>query len=199
MNADRDWRLGDESLRPSDEAALIAAAQADPAAFGALYRHYLTPVYRYACARLASDEQAADVTQHIFLRALEALPAYEDRGLPFSAWLFRIARNVVIDNARRRRVAIPWQDLPEADHPHALEPEQPEASAIQHDALRRFEALIAPLPDDDRDVITLRFLIGLPTREIAAIVGKSDGAVRMQITRSLRVLKEHAHAHVQAE
>ncbi len=90
----------------SDDDQLVAAAQADPALFAALYRRYLTRVYRYARARVPTDEDAADATQQVFLQALDALPSYRARGVPFSAWLFRIARNATIDAHRRRRATL---------------------------------------------------------------------------------------------
>ncbi|MDQ3549850.1 MAG: sigma-70 family RNA polymerase sigma factor [Chloroflexota bacterium] len=184
MDGQRDYRFDDDPVGCAGEAALVAAAQADPTAFGVLYRQYLPQLYRYVRSRLPTDEEAADITQSVFLKALEALPSYQGRGIPFAAWLFRIARNALIDVSRRQRPAVAWQDLPEA--------QQPEATA-QHDALSQFDALIAPLDEHQREILVLRFVVGLPTREIAAIVGKSDGAVRMQLSRSLRTLKEYAH------
>src|SRR5687768_7689642 len=104
----------DERANGVDETALVAAAQTDPAAFGTLYRHYLPQLYRYLRSRLPTDEEAADLTQHVFLKALEALPAYRRRDVPFAAWLFRIARNALIDAQRRKRPVVPWQAIPEA-------------------------------------------------------------------------------------
>jgi len=147
MDSQRDSRLDDDPVSCAGEAALIAAAQADPAAFGILYRQYLPQLYRYVRSRLPTDDEAADVTQSVFLKALEALPAYQGRGVPFAAWLFRIARNALIDVSRRQRPAIPWQDVSEA--------QQPEATA-QHDALSHFDALIAPLDNIQREILRFR-------------------------------------------
>jgi RNA polymerase sigma factor (sigma-70 family) len=74
------------------------------------------------------------------------------------------------------------------------DPDQPEAAVIRQESLTRFEAMLAPLNDDQRDLLALRFVVGLPTREIVTIVGKSDGAVRAQLSRALKTLKEHHHA-----
>ncbi|MGH2484641.1 MAG: RNA polymerase sigma factor, partial [Ktedonobacterales bacterium] len=101
MNDPASVRVQDEAA-DDGEAALIADAQRDLRAFDALYRRYVTRVYRYARAHTASDEDAADLTQHIFLRALDALPHYRAGPAPFGAWLFRIARNTVVDAHRRR-------------------------------------------------------------------------------------------------
>ena len=178
----RDFHGGDAPDECAGEAALVAAAQADPAAFGILYRRYLPQLYRYLRSRLLTDEEAADLAQQVFLKVLEALPTYQPRGAPFAAWLFRIARNALIDTQRRQRHAVPLQDIPEA--------QLPEATASQHDELSHFDTLIEPLDASQREMLVLRFVVGLPTREIAAVVGKSDGAVRMQLSRSLRTLKE---------
>src|SRR5262249_32548584 len=103
----------DSSRAVSDESALIAAAQRDPTAFDALYQLYVTRVYRYLRAHTSSDDDAADLTQQVFLRALDALPTYRSRGAPFGAWLFRIAHHAVVDTHRQRRVTIAWDALSE--------------------------------------------------------------------------------------
>src|SRR5512143_4189593 len=90
-----------------DDAALErlvgAARTGDPEAFGALFDHYHGPVHRYVAARVNRPSDAEDLTQLVFVKALEALPRYESRGVPFGGWLFRLARNVVIDHIRTRR------------------------------------------------------------------------------------------------
>lgn len=86
-----------------DEPSLIQAARLDPKAFGLLYQRYLTSIYRYLRARTPNEQAAADLTQQVFLKALASLPKYRPRGLPFAAWLFRIARNTAIDRYRRSR------------------------------------------------------------------------------------------------
>src|SRR5512143_576975 len=83
---------------------LVAAAQAgDPDAFGGLFDRYYVPVYRFVAARIGRPSDAEDLAQLVFVKALEALPRYEARGVPFGGWLFRLARNVVIDHVRTRR------------------------------------------------------------------------------------------------
>ena len=80
-----------------------AAKGGDPEAFGALFDHFYAPVYRYVAARVGRPSDAEDLAQLVFVKALEALPRYELRGVPFGGWLFRLARNVVIDHVRTRR------------------------------------------------------------------------------------------------
>jgi RNA polymerase sigma-70 factor (ECF subfamily) len=172
-----------------EERALIVAAQADPLVFETLYRRYREPIHRYLLAHLSSVDDAADLTQHVFLKALENLPVYRDRGVPFSAWLFRIARNAAIDRIRSRRPSVDWDRIQEAEQP--VEQTTPESEALRNDAMRRFDALVSSLDDDKRDLLSLRFVAGLTTPEIARVLGKSDAAVRVQLSRTLRILKEH--------
>jgi len=185
---DSTWETVNEQDR-DEQRALIAAAQADPLVFETLYRRYREPIHRYLLAHLSSADDAADLTQHVFLKALENLPKYHDRGLPFSAWLFRIARNAAIDRARSRRPAIAWDRVQEAEQP--VEQTTPESEALRNDAMRRFDALVSPLDDDKRDLLSLRFVAGLTTPQIARVLGKSDAAVRVQLSRTLKILKEH--------
>ncbi len=179
--------LEDDSHPQSDEAALIRAAQAEPAAFGELYRRYLPRLYRYLRTRTGSEDDAADLVQQTFLKALDALPGYRDRGLPFAAWLFRIARNVLTD-AHRRQSTVAWDLLPEALLPHAEE--DPEALVVRREALTRLRALLVDLDADKRELLALRFAGGLSAREIAAIVGKSEAALKKQLSRVIQTLRE---------
>jgi RNA polymerase sigma-70 factor (ECF subfamily) len=174
------------------DAALIADAQRDPRAFDALYRRYLTRVYRYTRAHTASDEDAADLTQQIFLRALDALPRYRAGPAPFGGWLFRIASNTLVDAHRRRAPAqIALDALPEALHPHAGH--EPEATALRAESLARLRELVAALDAEKRELLALRFAARLSSPEIAAAVGKSPAAVQKQLTRILHALKEQYH------
>ncbi|HET7036887.1 MAG TPA: sigma-70 family RNA polymerase sigma factor [Thermomicrobiaceae bacterium] len=174
-----------------DEAALVAAARDDPAAFAELYRCELPRIYRYLRARTGSAAEAEDLSQQVFLQALTALPRYRERGLPIAAWLFRIARNAAHDAARRRGrqvVAFSWDDLPEERQPGSES--GPELIVLQRESLERLSALLAGLSDDKRDLLALRVAAGLSIREIAAAVGKSEAAVRKQLERTLKRLKE---------
>src|SRR5256714_13984737 len=109
-------REGDGPL--SDEVALVRAARQEPSAFGTLYDRYLGRIYAYLRARTSTDEEAADLTQQVFLQALDALPRYREGRVPFAAWLFRIARNAAIDSYRRRTSGA-WDLVPEALQPLA--------------------------------------------------------------------------------
>ncbi|MGA7671887.1 MAG: sigma-70 family RNA polymerase sigma factor [Nitrolancea sp.] len=182
-------RTGIESL--GNEAALVQAAKVDGEAFSRLYRHYRLPIYRYCRARSRTDEDAADLAQQVFLRAFEALPRYEERGFPFGAWLYRLAHNAVIDAARRPERTLPMEQVLTPRERHL--PNEPESSALEADSLLRFQQLIAPLTEERRHLLTLRFVLELPTAEIAGILGKRDTAIRSQLKRALASLKEQQH------
>jgi RNA polymerase sigma-70 factor (ECF subfamily) len=180
--------LAKEAAPANEELDLVQAARRDPAAFEPLYRYYLSPVYRYLRLRCGSEEEAADLTQQVFLRALAALPDYRPQGLPFSAWLFRIARNAAIDAHRRQHSTVAWNFLPEALHP--VSAQDPESMTLQQERLAQLRDLLAKLSQDKRELLALRFASGLTAPEIAAVVGKSEAAVKKQLTRLIAHLKE---------
>jgi RNA polymerase sigma-70 factor (ECF subfamily) len=175
--------------RPMDaEDALIVQAQADPERFGEVYRRYLPRIYRYLRALTATDEDASDLTQVVFIKAMAALPGYRPGRGPFAAWLFRIARNAATDAHRRRRSAVPLDALAET----AAEPEaEPlEAQVLRRDRLRRLQEQLSQLDPAKRELIALRFAAGLNVREIAQVVGKGEAAVKKQLSRTIASLKE---------
>src|SRR5919197_5919554 len=107
----------EDPVGQDQEARWIVAAQLNPTAFEPLYLRYRERVYRYLRTRLASDEDAADLTQQVFLQAMVALPRYRPRGVPFAVWLFRIARHAAINLASRRPDLVSWDELPETLRP----------------------------------------------------------------------------------
>ncbi len=178
-----------KSQKPEeDEAALIQAARTNPKAFGPLYQSYLARVYRYLRTRTPTEEAAADLTQQVFLKALAALPSYHPRGLPFSAWLFRIARNAVIDRSRRSRDTLSLENLHSSLEPRAEV--NPEATFLNQEQLERLCTLLGRLDSDKRELLALRFAAQLTSGEIGLIVGKSEAAVKKQLQRTLHALKE---------
>jgi RNA polymerase sigma-70 factor, ECF subfamily len=167
----------------SEEDARVEAARQDPGQFAVLYESHFELVYAYVVRRVQKREEAEDLTSETFRRALAALPRYESRGAPFSAWLLRIAANAVIDASRRARRA-----QPQAEAIEVPEPEHVDASG----RARLFRA-VGALPEDQRRVIELRFAEELPVREIAARLGRSEGAVKQLQLRALRALRKHLH------
>ncbi len=166
-----------------DDAALVESARTDPAAFGALYERYLAPVYHYCYLRLGSRSEAEDATAKVFLKALAGLRAF--RGGMFAAWLFRIARHVLIDLERARRPALALEALGEVAS-CALAPEADVLISAEREALR---AALAALPPEQRTVLELD-LAGWRGDEIAASLGKSSAAVKMLRLRGTRRLRD---------
>jgi RNA polymerase sigma-70 factor (ECF subfamily) len=172
-----------------DDAAierLVAEAQAGDAwAFGSLFDHYHLPIYRYIASRVHRPADAEDLTQLVFVKALEALPRYESRGIPFGGWLFRLARNTVIDHVRTRHEHVAL----DAAAIHAETDAGPEAVSVAHQQLDEVAAALAALTDEQRDAIALRFFAGLSAREAAEVMGKQEGTVRGLQFRAIAALR----------
>jgi RNA polymerase sigma-70 factor (ECF subfamily) len=177
---------GQDNSRAShdDDARTVALARSDPAAFAQLYRRYVDTVYRYCVHRLGTREQAEDATSQIFLKALSALPSHR-AGSSFRGWLFTIAHNVITDTYRAKRVHWPLA--------HALEhadtepsPEEQAIGSIERDEVR---AMLLLLPTDQQRIMELR-LAGLTGNEIAEVLGKNLGAVKMAQSRAIARLKQ---------
>ena len=174
-----------ENLR--DDSALIGRAASDPEAYAQLYYLHVDGVFRYVRTYTESDEDAADLTQQVFLRILEALPKYRDRGVPFRAWLFRIARNAAIDTYRVHRRNLPWDHFPETVHPFSADLDE---RMIRQEAINRLRVMVGQLPLEKQELLALRFAAGLTAREIAPLVGRSEAAVKQQFARTLQNLRK---------
>ena len=172
-----------------DDAAierLVRDAQAGDAwAFGRLFDHYHLPVHRYVASRVRRPSDAEDLTQAIFVKALEALPRYEARGIPFGGWLFRLARNAVIDHVRTSHE---HADLAQSAE-RAGADAGPDELAVIRQEIDAVGAALARLTEDQRDAIALRFFAGLSAREAAAVMGKQEGTVRGLQFRALAALR----------
>ena len=172
---------------PEDEidALVDRARNGDAAAYGALYDVYAPRVFRFFRFRVSSYETAEDLMQRVFLKMIETLPRYESRGVPFGAWLFRVARNAWIDENRANHVTIPIDGL-ESEPADAGAPHAHAAASIDRDIVR---TAVLALPNDQRDVIAYRFFAGLTPRETAILMGRSEGAVRVLQHRAVGALR----------
>lgn len=168
----------------SDE-ALVIAAQADPAAFAALYLRYVDLVYRFCYRRLGERTAAEDATSRIFERSLRALPRY--RAGSFRSWLFTIARNTITDLYRSERADRKEYRIPDTWDMRDERP-GPERQSIDADDARYVRGLLTRLTDDQRQVIELR-LAGLTDSEIATVLGRSRGSVRTIQFRAIQKLR----------
>ncbi|TAK32808.1 MAG: sigma-70 family RNA polymerase sigma factor [Chloroflexota bacterium] len=168
------------------ERELIEKARASREAFGLLYDRYAGSIYRYAYARTGSHHDAEDVTAEVFRRALEHLDRYEWRGGPFGAWLSSIAAHLVIDRHRRAR---PQSSIDEALELPDNDP-LPERVALDREEAGSLWAAVATLPSDQRRAVVLRFSRGLKGREIAEVMGRSEGSVKQLLYRAVVTLRE---------
>ena len=165
---------------------LVAEAQAgDAEAFGAIFDAYAGPIYRFIASRVNRPSDAEDLTQLVFVKALEALPRYEARGIPFGGWLFRLARNAVIDQIRTRKDHLSLM----AASTRATEEAGPEARAALRDDLERVAQALRELTADHREVIELRFFAGLSVLEAAAVMGRQEGTIRGLQFRAIAALR----------
>lgn len=171
--------------------SLVDAARADPARFDALYRKYVAQVYNFAIYELRDHHEAEDATERTFLSALAGLPRFRELASPadgdgastFRIWLFRIARNVVAE--RRRR----WRRRPETTLDVALgtpDPTDVERTVVERESASSAWRAVDRLSGDRRRAVVLRFVHEMSTAEIAAILDRSEGAVRVLIHRGLR-------------
>jgi RNA polymerase sigma-70 factor (ECF subfamily) len=161
------------------------ARDGDAWAFGLLFDHYHLPVYRYIASRVHRPSDAEDLTQLVFVKALEALPRYQSRGIPFGGWLFRLARNTVIDHVRTRHDHV---DLDSAVGQAGREAGPDEVTVARLELDEVAEALEA-LTDEQRDTIALRFFAGLSAREAAEVMGKQEGTIRGLQFRAIAALR----------
>ena len=182
---------------PDPDLADVLAAQADRAAFAVLYRRYVDRVYGYAFYQLGDHHDAEDATERTFMAALRALPGFEDRGSTFRAWLFRIAHNTVA-NAHRSRSRRRTDPIPDSFE-HAAPNADPARLVALADELHEVRRAIAGMSEDRRQVILLRFVDGLSTAEVAEVLDRSPGAVRVLLHRALRDLAERMGGPSEAE
>jgi RNA polymerase sigma-70 factor, ECF subfamily len=179
---------------PDEDYELVLAAQLEPALFHRIYERWITPVYQYFYHRTSDVQDAEDLTSQLFLAAMQALPRYRHRG-HFPAWLFSIARNMVNDYYRKGRreahleKAIyhtnTWSQyqLDRVDH------KNPERVFSRKDEIQRLVRLVHELPQEEQELIRLRYVADLRFADIAVVINKSEAAVKKALYR----LQERLH------
>jgi RNA polymerase sigma-70 factor (ECF subfamily) len=173
--------MDDETL----DRLVTDAKRGDSQAFGQLFDEYAGPIHRFIASRVNGPSDAEDLTQLVFVKALEALPRYESRGVPFGGWLFRLARNAIIDQVRTRRDHLPLVTALTRETDDA----GPEATAALRDDLDRVAQALTELTEDQREVIELRFFAGLSVLETAVAMGRQEGTVRGLQFRAIASLR----------
>ena len=172
----------------ADESLLIEQAKSDPGACGLLYENYLQKIYNYVYYRTGNHHDAEDLTAKTFQRAMKHISRYEQRGVPFSAWLYRIAHNVVAnwhrDQSRRKVVALDelvlyqrWQ-------------QSPEGLVEENEERRELLKVIRRLPADRQQLLILKFVEGMSNEAIGQIMGRSEGAIKSLYHRTLLALRK---------
>jgi RNA polymerase sigma-70 factor (ECF subfamily) len=172
----------------NEEDVLNRAAQGEQEAFGMLYERYIDRIFNYVYYRTGNLHDAEDLTARVFQRAMNHIKNYTDRGVPFSAWLYRIAHNLVANwhRDRSRRQEIPINEVPimpsKGDHP-----ERNLVRSQEEDTLLR---LIRRLPPERQNLLILKFVENMSNAEIGAIMGRSEGAVKSLYHRTLLALRD---------
>jgi RNA polymerase sigma-70 factor, ECF subfamily len=158
--------------------AVARAKKGDREALQYLYVSYSHNIYGYVRSIVRDEHEAEDVTQHVFAKLITTLGKYDERGVPFFAWLLRIARNVAIDHLRANRM-LPTDTVFDADA----------SSVTDSDQSETVRAALASLPDDQREVVILRHVVGLTPGEIADRLGKTEGSIHGLHHRGRRALQ----------
>ncbi len=186
-----------DDLTQLDEKALVARAKGDKEAFGELYSRYVERIYNYILYRTGNREDAEDLAARTFQRAMKHIGNYKDQGVPFSAWLYRIARNLVAnhhrDNGRRQMVSLDEIiNTKEGEGSPERLVQMVESEETLLEAIRR-------LPADRQELLLLKFLDRMPNTEIGAVLGRSEGAIKSLYHRTLQTLRDDLEIDIEAE
>lgn len=178
-----------------EEDVLNLASQGDKDAFGMLYERYAERIFNYVYYRTGNVHDAEDLTARVFQRAMNHIRNYTDRGVPFSAWLYRIAHNLVANwhRDRNRRQEITLDDLPvlsaKGDHP--------EVTLVRTEEQDTLLRLIRRLPSERQSLLILKFVENLSNAEIGQIMGRSEGAIKSLYHRTLLALRDEIGDQIQ--
>ncbi|MGC8828008.1 MAG: sigma-70 family RNA polymerase sigma factor [Anaerolineae bacterium] len=179
---------GNNPYAAMDEAELIERAARDPQAFGELYERYVDRIYNYIYHRVGHAQEAEDLTSRTFQRALQHIGRYEDHGAPFSAWLYRIAHNLVAnwyrDTSRRKEIAL---DELYTSHRRS---DDPYREVIRREEIETVRELVRQLSPDRQMVLILKHSEHLSNAEIAQVLGRTEGAIKSLYHRTLQTLRE---------
>jgi len=175
-------------LEFDDDAALTNAAQGDIEAFGVLYERYVGRIYNYIFYRTGNTADAEDLTARVFYRAMRHIGSYHDRGLPLSAWLYRIAHNVLAnwhrDNSRSKEVPLDETVTGKADGQH------PELELVHTEEREQLLSIIRCLPPERQQLLILKFVEHFSNYEIGQIMGRTEGAIKSLYHRTLLSLRD---------
>ncbi len=184
----------DDERRDEDVGTLVQRARHDREAFGALYELYVARIYNYIYYRTGNHQDAEDLTAQVFHRALGHIDNYNERGVPFSAWLYRIAHNLVANwhRDRSRRNILPLDEFIPSSHPADV----PEAAAEDRADQEMLLKALRRLPADRQQLLILKFVDRLSNAEIGQIMDRTEGAVKSLYHRTLAALKDELGEHM---
>jgi RNA polymerase sigma-70 factor (ECF subfamily) len=172
----------------ADDLKLVRQAASDLDAFGELYERHVRRIYNYIYYRTGNHHDAEDLTARVFERALRHIPKFKDKGVPFSAWLYRIAHNLVANwhRDRSRRPVVPLDDrfISKGGRNH------PEAEAVSQEEQRMLLAAVHLLPPDRQQLLILKFVQRFSNAEIGQIMGRTEGAIKSLYHRTLNSLRD---------
>jgi len=175
-------------LETSDKLTLDRAVSGDQEAFGELYERYVGRIYNYIYYRTGNVYDAEDLTERVFFRALHHINRYNNRGLPFSAWLYRIAHNLVAnwhrDNSRRKEIPLEESILSPFHGIH------PEVELLQVEEQERLIRVVRCLPPERQQLLILKFVDHLSNAEIGTVMGRTEGAVKSLYHRTLLTIRD---------
>jgi RNA polymerase sigma-70 factor, ECF subfamily len=176
-------------LEQSDDLLLTRAGQGDKEAFGLLYERYMGRIYNYVYYRTGNQYDAEDLTARVFFRAMHHIKNYQNRGLPLSAWLYRIAHNLVAnwhrDNSRRKEIP-----LDDSLFSGQLQHHHPESALVQNEERERLLSMIRKLPPDRQQLLILKFVEHMTNAEIGHVMGRTEGAIKSLYHRTLIALRD---------
>ena len=181
----------DKKVDLTEEVALINEARTNPDAFGLLYERYVGKIYNYVYFRVGNSNDAEDLTAKVFFKALNSIGTYRHLGLPFSAWLYRIAHNLVA-NHYRDRAKVTEVSIENLVIPDSSRTSSPEVYLSKKQDNTYLLSLINDLTPQKRELIILKFVQKLSNAEIAVIFGKTEGAIKSLYHRTLTELKDRA-------
>jgi RNA polymerase sigma-70 factor (ECF subfamily) len=173
---------------PESEGDLVERAKKDPLAFALLYERYVDKIYQYIYYRTGNRQEAEDLTARTFFRALDRLDSYTYRGLPFSAWLYRIAHNLVANWHRdqKHREMIPLDELVVKSKGQRA----PERWVERREGEEALRQAINRLNPDRQQLLILKFVEGVSNAEVGKVMGRSEGAIKSLYHRTLVALRE---------
>ncbi len=172
----------------NEEGLVQRARQGDRQAFAVLYEEHFDRIYRYIALRIEDRLEVEDMTQQVFLKALQSIHSYRPSGVPFSSWLYRIAHNQVVDHIRKIKARATFVLDDEAS---AVGEGNPELTVEHNLDIEQLVKAVRYLTDAQREVISLRFAAEQPISEVARIMGKSEGAIKALQHSAIQALRRN--------